>query len=129
MVELSRMGRDPLTGKLMETPAEKALETEAAKSRIAYYNALVEKAQKEDPDAFEKASSVADRIINPETNRPLEGEARTTFILGQLGGAEPGEIFGPGINAIPTINSQAEYDALPSGSQYYDSSGKLATKK
>lgn len=30
---------------------------------------------------------------------------------------------------IPTVNSQAEYDALPKGAQYFDSNGKLATKK
>lgn len=30
---------------------------------------------------------------------------------------------------IPRVNSQAEYDALPSGAKYYDSNGHLATKK
>ena len=131
MVELSRMGRDPLTGKLMETPAEKALETEAAKSRIAYYNTLVEKAQKEDPDKLSIIEGYADRL-------GLTGEPRQTFIFGQLGGADIGDILGPGFTVetddsvsvpTPTITSQEQYDALPSGSQYYDSAGKLATKK
>jgi len=31
--------------------------------------------------------------------------------------------------SIPTVNTQAEYDALPSGSQYIDSKGNQATKK
>lgn len=90
MVELSRMGRDPLTGKLMETPEEKAVELEAAKSRTAYYNTLVEKAKKDDPDKLSIIEGYADRL-------GLTGEPRQTFIFGQLGGADIGDILGSGI--------------------------------
>ena len=90
MVELSRMGRDPLTGKPMETPEEKAVELEAAKSRTAYYNTLVEKAKKDDPDKLSIIEGYADRL-------GLTGEPRQTFIFGQLGGADIGDILGSGI--------------------------------
>jgi hypothetical protein len=34
-----------------------------------------------------------------------------------------------GNQTLVTINSQSEYDALPSGSEYVDSDGKRARKK
>lgn len=107
MVELSKMGRDPLTGKLMETPEEKALETEAAKSRIAYYNTLVEKSKKEDPDKLSIIEGYADRL-------GLTGESRQAFIFGQLGGADIGDIMGSGIgdNKITMEMTREEKQAL-----------------
>jgi hypothetical protein len=85
-----KAGRDPLTGKPMETPEEKAVELEAAKSRTAYYNTLVEKAKKDDPDKLSLIEGYADRL-------GLTGEPRQTFIFGQLGGADIGDILGSGI--------------------------------
>lgn len=35
----------------------------------------------------------------------------------------------PAVPTIPHVNSAAEYDALPDGAQYYDSRGKMATKR
>lgn len=35
----------------------------------------------------------------------------------------------PTVPTIPHVNSAAEYDALPDGAQYYDSRGKMATKR
>lgn len=122
MIKLQEMGRDPLTGKLMDTPEEKAAELAGAKARTEYYNTLVGKAKKEDPDKLSLIEGYADRL-------GLTGEPRQTFIFGQLGGADIGDILGSDINSIPNVSSQEEYDALPSGSQYYDSAGKLATKK
>jgi hypothetical protein len=49
---------------------------------------------------------------------------------GQAGDTAPGSpTMEMTTTPIPTIKSQEEYDALPSGSQYYDSAGKPATKK
>lgn len=43
-------------------------------------------------------------------------------------GTKKGGNSPPLLGSIKTINSQAEYTALPSGTQYYDSHGTLATK-
>lgn len=90
MVELSRMGRDPLTGKLMETPEEKAAELEALKTRTEYYSSLIDKAREEEPGRVQKAEEEADAL-------GLTGEARDTYIFGQLGGASIEDIMGSGI--------------------------------
>ncbi len=90
MIKLQEMGRDPLTGKLMDTPEEKAAELAGAKARTEYYNTLVGKAKKEDPDKLSLIEGYADRL-------GLTGEPRQTFIFGQLGGADIGDILGSGI--------------------------------
>jgi len=69
---------------------------------------------------------------------------RSAAIIRQLGvdpaEIEPSRVPNPGAPAaqpatgaqpqgIPTVNSQAEYDALPKGTQYRDSQGKTATKR
>lgn len=130
MVELSKMGRDPLTGKLAETPEQRAAELRSLQARTAYYENLVEKAKKEDPSRVKKFQDEAKEL-------GYTGAEREAYILGQLGGASIEDIRGfPGPNEetdIPTITSQAEYDALPSGvpggTRYFDSSGALAIKK
>lgn len=53
-----------------------------------------------------------------------------TIIEGLKGAAGPaGGGIKPAASNIPTVSSQAAYDALPPGSQYRDPAGKIKTKK
>lgn len=58
----------------------------------------------------------------------LLGSAGGTLrkMLAQKGGGGKQQ---PVLGSVKTVNSQADYDALPSGTQYYDSNGTLATKQ
>tara|TARA_A100000171_G_scaffold52780_2_gene73019 strand:+ start:329 stop:1492 length:1164 start_codon:yes stop_codon:yes gene_type:complete len=100
---LAAAGRDPLTGKLMETPEQKAAELQALQARTAYYENLVSEAQKNEPSRLEKIQNEADAL-------GLTGEAREAYIFGQLGGASIEDIRGfPGPNGggtSPTMEAR-----------------------
>ena len=82
--------------------------------------------------AAELMPTIADLLDARLTNLERQQE------LVAPGVVKPGNILSPSAAAArakikggqtPTINSQAEYDALPSGSEYIDSTGKRAKKR
>ena len=58
------------------------------------------------------------------TNTPAAIWEQIKNVVPQAAGAAPAAI-----KAIPVINSQEDYDALPAGARYRDSQGNIATKK
>lgn len=72
-------------------------------------------------------------FLGPEARQILQGKLGIDpNTIDPVGGAQgqPAQPAAPATPATPpTINSQAEYDKLPSGTRYMDSHGKTATKK
>mgnify|MGYP003329076596 FL=1 len=130
---LATAGRDPLTG-------EEIGSDELEQKRIELIDAqLAERGiRPSGPPQVDPVTGIITQMYTDGVPRMKGQVARGggSGEFGQIiadsiakGGTSPTMEKRRGDAAIPTINSQAEYDALPSGSQYYDSAGKLATKK
>ncbi len=73
---------------------------------------------------------VNDESLSPEQRAQIDGILTRIDSKATKPPAQPGTGTQPAPAAeIPTINSQAEYDALPKGTSYRDSNGKTATKR
>ena len=87
---------------------------------------------KPDPTQAEKAQLIKAAILAEGSNNPnntTNTPATAAQQFDELMAPKANVATGAGAGKMPTINTQADYDALPPGSQYMDSNGQVATKK
>lgn len=118
------LGSMPSLDGTAPTPSFKISPTQI-KKRVAIAKQLTElgpDAPQEYTDAVNDNLAAFDSsVTNPPSRFQVAPQAATDAALGALPDS--------GTPAPAQINSQEEYDALPDGSSYVDSNGKLATKK
>jgi hypothetical protein len=99
MIKLQEMGRDPLTGKLMETPEEKAAELAGTQARTEYYKNLVENAKKEDPTKTQAAEAQVNRLVE----QGVIPQDKANYAILDILGYKPEELLG---SDIPTPSGE-----------------------
>lgn len=132
--ELVAAGR--MKGQGSITDPERAMLRRAAAGDVANFTAgdwflYTTAQQKLQAAQIEAANSKVDNVIkrNPDAAEKLESfrtEVPTSHLPKPAQGSKPSSASGNG--STPIVNSQAAYDALPSGTLFYDGNGKRGRK-